>query len=185
MNPAAGVTQERSRRKRRRWKMKKLIWTGAALAAVLSMPEQARAASTVLGAVTVTATVNARAKLTLGTATINFPDADPDVTPVFTSAAVPINVKARTAAGSTVSLTVKATDDLRSGASVIAINTLTWKVTGVGFSNGTSNKTTPQTLGSWNGSGNPSGTQTFSLPNSWSYATGSYSTTLSYTLTAP
>ena len=29
------------------------------------------------------------------------------------------------------------------------------------------------------------GTQTFSLPNSWAYGTGTYTTTLNYTLTVP
>jgi len=40
-------------------------------------------------------------------------------------------------------------------------------------------------VGSWSASGSPSGTQTLSLPNSWTYATGTYTVTLNYTLTAP
>ena len=50
---------------------------------------------------------------------------------------------------------------------------------------GTSNKTTGQTVVSFANSGNRSGSQTYSLPNSWSYATGSYTATLNYTLVAP
>ena len=37
----------------------------------------------------------------------------------------------------------------------------------------------------WTGPGARSGTQTYSLPNSWTYTVGSYTTTLNYTLTAP
>jgi hypothetical protein len=43
-----------------------------------------------------------------------------------------------------------------------------------------------QTAASWTGSGNRNdGTQTFSLANSWSYATGTYLATITYTLTSP
>ena len=45
--------------------------------------------------------------------------------------------------------------------------------------------TTAVSLGSWTGSGNQSGTQTYTLDNSWSYNTGNYGTTVTYTLTAP
>ena len=47
------------------------------------------------------------------------------------------------------------------------------------------NKAAAQSLGSWTGSGNRAGTQTYKLANSWSYATGAYSTSVTYTLTAP
>jgi hypothetical protein len=45
--------------------------------------------------------------------------------------------------------------------------------------------TTAQAVGNWTGSGNRTGTQTYSLPNSWDYVTGTYTTTLNYTLTVP
>jgi hypothetical protein len=72
-----------------------------------------------------------------------------------------------------------------SGGNTIGVSNLTWAVTGSGYQAGTSNKTTAQTVGSWTGPGNTLGTQTFSLPNSWTYATGTYTVTLNYTLTAP
>ena len=43
----------------------------------------------------------------------------------------------------------------------------------------------PATVGSWIGSGHQSGAHTCTLPNSWSYATGTYNVTLNYTLATP
>jgi hypothetical protein len=40
-------------------------------------------------------------------------------------------------------------------------------------------------VGAWTGSGNQTGTQTYSLANSWTYATGTYTAALTYTLTVP
>ena len=40
-------------------------------------------------------------------------------------------------------------------------------------------------VGSWTGSGHQSGAHTYTLPNSWSYATGIYNVTLNYTLATP
>lgn len=131
-------------------------------------------------------TVNARAKLAIGgTGTITFVDADPDVTPTFTSAPISLDVKARTSAGGTVELTVQAGGDFTNGTDDIPLNTLQWTSTGTGYVNGSSNSTTPQTVGSWIGSGHQSGAHTYTLPNSWSYATGSYAVALNYTLATP
>jgi hypothetical protein len=137
------------------------------------------------GSINVTANVNAKAKLTLGVGAITFADADPDVSPVMTATAFNIDVKARTSGLGNITLTVVASDDLTSGSDVIPIGGLTWAATGSGFQPGTSNKATAQTVGSWTGSGSPTGTQTYSLPNSWTYATGTYTATLNYTLTVP
>ena len=165
--------------------MKKAVWSGIGAAALMLMSTTAFAQTTVNGAINVTANVNAKAKLTLGTGAITFADADPDVTTVMTATAFNIDVKARTTGLGAVTLTVLASDDLTSGSDVIGIGGLTWTATGTGFQDGTSNKTTAQTVGSWVGSGSPGGTQTYSLPNSWTYATGTYTATLNYTLTVP
>lgn len=166
--------------------MTKAVWSGVlTIGAVLLCSVPAFAQATVNGSINVTANVNAKAKLTLGAASITFADADPDVVPTMTSSAVNIDVKARTSAGASVTLTVLASGDLVSGSDAIAINNLTWAVTGSGFQAGTADKTTAQTVGSWTGSGSPAGSQTFSLPNSWTYNTGSYTVTLNYTLTVP
>jgi hypothetical protein len=166
--------------------MKKAVWSGVIAAAILCVTSgTAYAQATVNAAVNVTVNVNARAKLTLGAATLTFADADPDVTPTLTAPALSVDVKGRTTAGADVTLTVVASDDLKTaGGDVIPIGGLTWTATG-SLVGGTSNKSTAQTVGSWTGSGNYSGTQSYALPNSWSYAIGSYTATLNYTLTAP
>jgi len=165
--------------------MMKVVWSGVVAAAVLLGASSAYAQATNTGSLNVSATVAAKAKLTLGTSSLTFADADPDVTATMTSAALPLDVKARTSATGAVTLTVLAGGDLVAGGNSIAISNLTWTATGTGFQAGTSNKTLAQTVGSWVGSGSPSGTQTFSLPNSWAYNTGTYTVTLNYTLTAP
>jgi hypothetical protein len=166
--------------------MKKAVWSGiVTAAAVLCFSAPAFAQATHTGAITVTANVNAKAKLTLGAASIMFADADPDVSPTVSAGSIPIDVKARSSANGAVTLTVLASDDLKAGTNVIAISNLTWATSGTGFQAGTANKTTAQTVGAWTGSGSPSGTQTYSLVNSWTYATGTYSVTLNYTLSAP
>ena len=166
--------------------MTKAVWSGviaAAAIALCSTPAFAQATAT--GSVTVTANVNAKAKLTLGAASVTFNDADPDVTPLLTAtSALSVDVKARTAAASTVTLTVQAGGDLDNGGATIGINNLTWTVTGSNFVAGTMG-TTASTLASYAGGGNFTGQQTYRLVNSWNYATGTYTATITYTLTAP
>ncbi len=158
----------------------------ASLLAALALT-RAVGAITTTSSVTVSATVAATAKLSLSSATVSFPDADPDITPSIPAAegAVTVTAKAKTSLGSVVSLTILAADDLRSGTDTIAISSVTWTATGAGFVPGTMNRTAAQTVGSWVNSGSRSGTQRFALANNWSYSTGSYSASATYTLTAP
>ncbi len=166
--------------------MTKAVWSGiAAFGVMVCIAAPAYAQATATGSLSVTATVSAKAKLTLSAASITFADADPDTTPSITAAGVDVDVKARTSAAGSVTLTVLASDDLASGGNSIPVGNLTWTSAGSGFQDGTSNKTVAQSVGSWTGSGNPTGTQTYALVNSWTYATGTYTVTLNYTLTAP
>jgi hypothetical protein len=169
--------------------MKKAVWSGIiAAAGLFVMSTSAFAQQTANGTVTVNATVSARAKLALAnstTHTINFGDADPDVTAVLSAPAFNVDVKARTSANSSVTLTVSADGDLMSGTDAIAISNLRWTATGAQFVNGTSDSASEVAVGSWTGSGSYAGTQTYTLQNSWAYATGNYSVLLTYTLTAP
>jgi hypothetical protein len=167
--------------------MKKAVWTGVVAAAVVVLGSSSAFAQQTAGAsIAVTAHVDAKAKLSLSLSTIDWADADPDLTTVYTSAPVTVDVKARTSAGGNVTVTVLASGDLASGTDTIPVNTLTWAASGTGFTaTGANDKTTAQTLGSWTNSGNHSGSQTLSLPNLWSYKTGVYTVTLNYTLTAP
>ena len=136
---------------------------------------------------TINATVSATAKLTFGSTTMTFTNQDPDTTPAIAASenAVSVTAKVRTGAASLATLTVLTGGDLTSGTNTIAISNVTWTASGTGFVPGTMNKTTAQSVGSWTGSGVRNGTLSFSLANSWSYATGSYAATSTFTLTAP
>jgi hypothetical protein len=169
--------------------MKKAVWSGIIVAVgmlALSTPVFAQASAN--ASVSVTANINAKAKLNIDSASITFPAVvgDPDSTPSISATALGIDVKARTTANGSVTLTVVATDDLKAGTATIAISNLTWASSGTNFAgSGTSNTVTPQTVASFTGSGSYSGSQTYALANSWAYSTGTYTTSLTYTLTAP
>jgi hypothetical protein len=169
--------------------MRKTLWKVgfSTVAVVLLSSSAAYAQATDTVSLNVTVTVASRARLTLGVAGITFADADPDVTPIMSAGPVAVNVGARTAPTSTVTLTVLASGNLVSGSDVITIDQLTWTVGGpsAGFVAGTSNSTVAQSVGSWTGPGTRNGTQTFALPNSWAYAPGTYTSTLNYTLSVP
>lgn len=146
----------------------------------------ARAAAQARSA-TLAANVSTVAKLTLSTATVSFPDADPDAIPLIPSSGGPvfISAKARATPGAQVVLTVLAADDLRSGLDVIPASNITWTATGPGFVGGTLSTTSPVTVGTWSGSGVRSGAQQLYFTNLWSHPTGTYTLSLVYTLTAP
>jgi hypothetical protein len=179
--------REINKKKKRRKEMKKthliasLVMFTALLTSTLAL-----AASTTAD-LTIRATMNAQAKLTLNINTITFSDADPDSTTsiLANEGAINVSAKVRTGASSDATLTLLAAGDLTSGSDSIAIGNVIWGAGGTGFTAGTMSKSSPVTVGSWRGSGSRSGTMTFSLANSWSYATGSYSATSTFTLTAP
>jgi hypothetical protein len=139
---------------------------------------------------TINATVSSTAKLTLTGGPVNFPDADPDVTSTITSAnVVTIDAKAKTGSASAITLTCKANTDLTSGGNTIGIDQISWDgadTIGTGFAaSGTMSNAADIAVGGWTGSGARQGTQTYKLVNSWTYATGSYSAVVVYTLTVP
>jgi hypothetical protein len=136
---------------------------------------------------TLSANIGNQARLSLSTTSISFPDEDPDVVPQVPAVggALLVTAKARATAGAQVLLTVLATDDLRSGVTVLPASNITWSATGAGFAAGTLSATTPATLGSWIGSGVHSGTQQLYFRNLWTHPTGTYTTSIVYTLSAP
>jgi hypothetical protein len=158
-----------------------LVW------ASLAMVSRAHAQSPVTSAASLSADLRSVAKLSLSPVSATFADADPDVVAQIPSlgGALTITAKARATSGSQVLLTVQASDDLRSGLSVIPASAITWTASGAGFAPGALSKSAPVVVARWSGSGVRSGTQTLYFANVWSYATGTYSTTLVYTLTAP
>ncbi len=147
----------------------------------------AGAAANATAMVTIQASAPSAAVLTLGATTITFPDASPDTVPSIHANENPVSVEAyaQTNGQKSVTLTVLAHGDLVAGSNTIPISNVTWTATGTGYQAGTMNKTTGQPAGSWAGSGDRFGTFSFLLKNSWSYATGNYSQTVTYTLTAP
>ena len=136
---------------------------------------------------TLSADLGSLARLTLSSSNLSFPDADPDAAPQVTALPGPVTItaRARATAGSTVVLTVRASDDLRSGVTTLPASLITWTATGAGFVPGTLSSTAPVPVASWIGSGVRTGTQTFFFQNSWQHPSGTYTLTMLYTLAAP
>jgi hypothetical protein len=157
------------------------------MAFALIVTADTRAQNPVSASTTAYFVVAEQVKLTVSPITLTFPNSDPDTVPlIFASeGAITISAKARNAGTNQVILSVQASDDLRSGLNVINISALTWTAAGSGFVGGTMSTATAQTTASWSASGDYSGTVTFRLANTWSYAIGSYGTTLTYTLATP
>lgn len=154
-----------------------------AVAVITGAPAWGAATDTVV--VAVDAPLASSASLTLGVSAIVFPDSDPDTTPSVSATQNPVSVtaNAQTNPGSTVNLNVRA-PNLRSGANTIAITNVTWTATGSGFLSGAM-RTTNRLAGSWVGSGTRTGTFSYFFANDWTYRTGNYTSTATYTLTAP
>lgn len=163
----------------------RFLLLGTAMAAV--MAAHTLSAATTAANVSVSVTIAAMARLSLSSSTVSFASADPDTTPSIAAAegAITISAKGKTSSGSTITLSVLASDDLRSGSDTIAISNVTWTATGAGFTAGTLSRTVAQPLGSWTNSGSRTGTQVYALANSWNYPAGTFATTATYTLTAP
>jgi hypothetical protein len=165
---------------------KTLLKVGLASAALLLM-SSAASAQTVNQPLAVSVTIGSRAQLTLSTANLVIPDRDPATFTTLVAPALTVTVGARTASAQPINLTVVATGgDLTGTGGTIPIANLTWASTGTGFDAlGTSNAATAQSVGQWTGSGLRTGAQTYSLPNDWLYAPGTYATSLTYTLVVP
>ena len=152
------------------------------IAALTAVPASAQTATA-----TFSANFAGFAKFSLSSTTVTFPDADPDTVPQVPASSGPltITVKTRATPGTTVRLTILATDNLRSGVNTIPATALTWTTTGAGYVGGTVNSFAAQTLGSWMDSGINVGTQNYLFQNSWNYVPGTYNVVLMYTLAAP
>ena len=155
------------------------------LAVAVASP--ARSAFAQTRTATLNVTVNGLARLQLSSNGVSFPDSNPDLVPQVPGTPGPLvlTVKARTTLNATVRLSVLASDDLRSGVRTLPASTITWTATGAGFVPGTLNRTTPQTVGTWIGSGARTGNQSLRFANAWTYSTGTYTLTMTYTLSSP
>jgi hypothetical protein len=136
---------------------------------------------------TVNVSINSVARLTLSSTSVTFPDSSPDIVPFVSGLPNPlsITVKARLTANASLRLSVLASDDLRSGTRTIPASHITWTAAGAGFVAGTLSRTTPQSVGSWVGSGARNGSQSLLFRNLWTHPTGTYSLTMTYTLSSP
>ena len=168
--------------------MKKAVWSAAAATAILMYSTSAYAQPVNLTqTLTATATVGNQAKLTV-LGTISFPDTDPDLPGAIPNSGGPVSIaaKARVADTTLVSLTVHSDKThFDSPGTTIPVGALKWSSSGGVFLPNGSMANAAQAVGSWTGPANHSGTQTFTLDNSWAYAPGSYSVTLTYTLSTP
>ena len=143
------------------------------------------AAAQIAATTTLSANLGPLAKLSFSSNAITFTDADPDTSPQLLAVPITITAKARATAGSTIALTVLASDDLRSGVNTIPADSLSWTASGAGFGPGTVSRSAAQVVASWNGSGVRMGTQIYRFQNRWSHAVGTYTVSLVYTLTSP
>jgi hypothetical protein len=152
----------------------------------LSLPLSLNADTTIV-ITDVNADSTCSATLTINMTSISFPSENPDLVPSIPATQNPVGVTASVQIedGSTATLTVLAGGDLISGNDKIAINTVSWTATGGGLLPGIMNKVTPVLAGSWTSPGEYTGAFSFFMANSWSYATGNYSQTVTYTVTAP
>ncbi|MET0211616.1 MAG: hypothetical protein ABW292_01380 [Vicinamibacterales bacterium] len=157
-----------------------LVALGIALAPTRDSSAQSRTA-------TVNVSINGLARLTLSSTGVSFPDSNPDLVPQVPGvpSALAITVKARTTLNATLRLSVLASDDLRSGIRTLPASNITWTATGAGFVPGALNPTTPQSVGSWVNSGIRAGTQSLLFANLWTHPIGTYTLTMTYTLSSP
>jgi hypothetical protein len=152
--------------------------------AVAAFPTRASAQTSTA---TLSANVGTVASLTHSAVTIAFPDADPDLVAQIPATGGPllITAKSRATQAAQVVLSIQAADDLRSGVTVISASNITWTGSGAGFVSGTLSKSSPTTVAAWTGSGIRTGSQQFFFANRWTHPTGTYTLTMTYTLTAP
>ena len=139
-----------------------------------------------LGAVCGAAGPAAAQVLQVQPTTITFPSNDPDTVPVLAAAPVRVSYIAQGSRRNPWTLTVRAEGDLISGASTIPISNVSWLATpSPPFRNGTLS-TVAQTLATGTGLINVErGDVTFRFVNSWNYTVGTYSQTITFTLSSP
>ena len=138
--------------------------------------------------VNVSASFAQRVKVAFDRTSVTFNTQAYDVNTVVPVQAAPLTVsaKARVPPNQRIVMTVQADGPFVSGTSTIPANKLSWTMTGAGFqAGGTANANAARMLGSWRGSGDYTGTQTYEFLDSWDYSVGTYTLTMTYTVTLP
>lgn len=167
--------------------MKKAVWSAVAAAGLLAVASSASAQPPVNANINATVNVSARAVLDIS-GDVNFLDADPDLITTLTSNTITVGARARVAPTTSLTVTVVAASAFFDADSTIPVGAMQWTATGSAFtphSGSFMSSGTPVTVAGWTGPANQSGTQTFTLPNSWSYAPGVHTVVLTYTLATP
>jgi hypothetical protein len=118
-------------------------------------------------------------RLTLGASTLTFPDASPGTVAAIPANENPIAVTVKYSGNGSWVLTATAAGDLQSANDKIPATTVRWTVTGTGFVSGRLRANQAQTVAS--GSDDASGTLRFTFANSWTYTTGTYGQTVTFT----
>jgi hypothetical protein len=172
---ASGVERRRNRLVRswirdRGGRFCRLGLFAAAAAAVLAAPVPAGAGNI---------------SLTL-TGSINFLDASPDFVPVLGPETIDLEVKAVGRTGIPWTLTLVADSDFQSGAATIPISVVSWTAApNPPFNDGALSTTTPVLIGSGLTHDFVTVSFDFVMQNSWSYNVGNYTSTATFTLSAP
>ena len=118
--------------------------------------------------------------------TIGIASADPDTVPLVSASPIRVTYIALGQGANPWTITVEAEGQLVSGASTIPISNVSWVATPTPtFRNGTLS-TVPQVLATGTGLALlERGDVTFRLANSWNYNVGTYTQTITFTLSSP
>jgi hypothetical protein len=118
--------------------------------------------------------------------TISFPSSDPDTVPVIAAAPIRVSYIAQGSRANPWTITIRADGpSLVSGASTIPVSNISWTSTpNPPFRNGTLS-TVAQILATGSGINVDRGDVTFRFTNSWNYTVGTYTQTITFTLSSP
>jgi hypothetical protein len=138
------------------------------------------------GAVVCAAHPAAAQLLLVQPATINFASSDPDTVPIVSAPPIRVTYLVLGPVARPWTITIRAGGALTSGASTIPISNVSWVATpSPPFRSGTLS-TTAQILATGTGTALlQRGDVTFRFVNSWNYTVGTYSQTITFTLSSP
>jgi hypothetical protein len=168
--------------------MKKTVSGALAAAAVVVFAASADAQTTLATQnVNATVTVGNQARITVTGGPVLFADSDPDlVNPIPAGAPVSVTARARVAPTQQLNVTVSANNAFfDAGTDTIPVTGLLWTVGGAPSFLAGAMATTETNVAQWTGPANQAGTQAYTLANSWSYAPGTWTVILRYTLSTP
>ena len=165
--------------------MKKLGMFGVIVLGLSLLAGSALGASSDSGTLSITANVGNQAKLSISPGSITFADTSPETASIPANQAVSVSSKVRKGTSSA-ALTCYAPNLSDGGTNSIPITNVTWTTGSSSYQNGTMNTSaSPQTLGTFTASGTFDGTVNYLLANSWAYVPATYTTTVTYSLSAP